>query len=78
LSRPLQFASLSAREIRRKWLRLNDTRVFWSPRGLPNRIRSVMNHCPKPRELEQERSEDARHWNVLTDLRPEHVKYAQA
>ena len=27
--------------------------------------------------LEQERSEDARHWNVLTDLRPEHVKYAQ-
>jgi|ERR1700693_2411875 len=26
--------------------------------------------------LEQERSEDARHWNVLTDLRPEHVKYA--
>jgi hypothetical protein len=50
LSRPLQFASLSAREIRRKWLRLNDTRVFWSPRGLPNRIRSVMNHFPKPRE----------------------------
>jgi transcriptional regulator with XRE-family HTH domain len=28
--------------------------------------------------LEQERSEDARHWNVLTDLRPEHVKYAAA
>jgi hypothetical protein len=26
--------------------------------------------------LAQERSEDARHWNVLTDLRPEHVKYA--
>ena len=26
--------------------------------------------------LEQERSEDARHWNMLTDLRPEHVKYA--
>src|SRR6202051_856905 len=28
--------------------------------------------------LEQERSEDARHWNVLTDLRPEQVKYAAA
>ena len=26
--------------------------------------------------LRQERSEDARHWNLLTDLRPEHVKYA--
>jgi transcriptional regulator with XRE-family HTH domain len=28
--------------------------------------------------LAQERSEDARHWNVLTDLRPEQVKYAAA
>jgi transcriptional regulator with XRE-family HTH domain len=28
--------------------------------------------------LAQERSEDARHWNVLTDLRPEHVEYAAA
>ena len=26
--------------------------------------------------LEEGRSEDARHWNILTDLRPEHVKYA--
>ena len=28
--------------------------------------------------LEEERSEDARHWNILTDLRPEHVEYAAA
>ena len=26
--------------------------------------------------LVEERSADARHWNVLTDLRPEHVRYA--
>lgn len=28
--------------------------------------------------LSEHRSEDARHWNLLTDLSPEHLKYARA